>query len=149
MPRTVFAAGITTLLFALGPSVLLHAQDRHALHHRYKLIDIGTFGGPNSTLNSGEFITLFSHVLNNRGALVSGADTSSPDPDCLQAAGDCYVAHAFRWEAGVRTDLGALGRSRNGFAEWISPNGLIAGFSENGEFDPFFRIDGGSRRPVA
>jgi probable HAF family extracellular repeat protein len=136
MPRTSVTAGITTLLFALASSALLHAQERHALHHRYKLIDIGTFGGPNSALNSGEFITLFSPVLNNRGALVGGADTSSPDPYCLQATGDCYVAHAFRWEADIRTDLGALVQSRNSFAEWISPNGLIAGFSENGEFDP-------------
>jgi probable HAF family extracellular repeat protein len=31
-------------------------------------------------------------------------------------------------------------KSRNSFADWISPNGLIAGFSENGEFDPLLGV---------
>jgi uncharacterized membrane protein len=48
---------------------------------------------------------------------------------------DCYVSHAFKWNDGVLTDLGAILDGISSQANWISPNGLIAGVSENGEFD--------------
>jgi probable HAF family extracellular repeat protein len=125
-----------TAVAGLSISLQLAAQQHPlAQHHQYKLIDIGTFGGPNSRVPLGEFVLVFPAVINNHGAVVGGADTSSPDPYCLDGA-ECYVAHAFQWDAGIRADLGALVQSRNSSAEWISPNGLIAGFSENGEFDP-------------
>ena len=133
--RLLTRIATATLFTALGMPALVVAQNASAKHHRYKLVDIGTFGGPYSLVPIGEFVLVLPAALNNRGAVVGGADTSSPDPYCLDGA-ECYVAHAFRWAAGVRTDLGALVQSRNSSAEWISPNGLIAGFSENGEFDP-------------
>jgi hypothetical protein len=40
-----------TLLAVLAIAIQLAAQDKqdhHHKHHRYKLIDIGTFGGPES-----------------------------------------------------------------------------------------------------
>jgi len=131
-----FLSVLFTMLVALAIPVSGTAAQNH---HHYKLIDVGTFSGPNSGVPLGEFVLMFPAVLNNHGALIGGADTSSPDPYCL-FVGDCHVAHAFRWDAGVRTDLGALVQSRNSFAEWISPNGLIAGFSENGEFDPLLGV---------
>jgi probable HAF family extracellular repeat protein len=76
--------------------------------------------------------------------LVGAADTSTPDPDYLPGSGffpiDPLIMHAFQWHNGVLTDLGALPGNNNSFATWTSPNGLIAGFSENGVIDPQFNV---------
>jgi probable HAF family extracellular repeat protein len=48
------------------------------------------------------------------------------------------VGHAVRWRGGSLTDLGTLPGTGDfsSAATWISTNGLIAGFSQNGEIDP-------------
>ena len=97
---------------------------------RYKLIDLGTFGGPASYFPNG-----FDGILNNHGAAVGWANTSTPDPFCLVAP-NCFATHAFQAENGVITDLGVLDGGTDSQALWISANGLIAGLSQNGEFDP-------------
>ena len=46
------------------------SQDHKSKHHQYKLIDMGTFGGPNFDFNfSGSPNTL----LNNRGTVTGGS----------------------------------------------------------------------------
>jgi probable HAF family extracellular repeat protein len=108
-------------------------------HHHYKLIDLGTFGGPESYINGFEYST-FSSVqdLNNAGALTGWADTSKLDPYgpsfCFN--GGCHVSHAFQWENGAKSDLGTLQGGQSSATSWISANGLIAGTSQNGETDP-------------
>ena len=108
-------------------------------HHHYKLIDMGTPGGPESYINGFEYST-FSSVqdLNNAGTLTGWADTSKPDPYgpsfCFN--GGCRVSHAFQWENGVRSNLGSLPGGPSSATSWISANGLIAGTSQNGETDP-------------
>jgi probable HAF family extracellular repeat protein len=108
-------------------------------HHHYKLIDLGTFGGPESYVNGFEYST-FSSVqdLNNAGTLAGWADTSKPDPYgpnfCFN--GGCHVSHAFQRENGVKSDLGTLSDGLSSATSWISANGLIAGTSQNGETDP-------------
>ena len=95
-------------------------------HPRYKLIDLGTFGGPSSTSED------LAQVVNNRGTVVGGADTPIPDPfapDCASAS--CFVQHAFQWQGGVLTDLGTLPGGSSSWAESISDNGLIVGRSQN------------------
>jgi hypothetical protein len=57
----------TTLFSALAIPVGLAAQE----HLRYKLIDLGTLGGPQS----------FGANINNRGMAVGFADTTTPDPN--------------------------------------------------------------------
>jgi probable HAF family extracellular repeat protein len=133
------------------------AAESPAPHHHYKLIDIGTFGGPQSYLNGFEYST-FSSVqdLNNAGTLAGWADTSTLDPNCLSGnsfgnfcfnydepaacfgAIGCagHTSHAFQWRDGVRTDLEALPGGLNSAVAWVSANGLIAGTSQNGESDP-------------
>jgi len=37
---------------------------------------------------------------------------------------DCYVSHAFKWNDGVLTDLGAILDGISSQANWISPNGF-------------------------
>ncbi len=104
-------------------------------HHRYKLIDLGTFGGPSSTFNS------FSKTLNNHGTAVGGADTPIPDPfapNCFSAS--CYVQHAFRWENGILTDLGTLPGGGSSWSEFINEAGQMVGRSQNGLIDPLTGI---------
>ena len=131
---------------ALSIPVLLTAQKHPTMHHRYKLIDLGTFGGPtgylcNDPTNDGGPCP----VLNNRGTVVSAADTSLPNPNypniCLVCPlGDPYILHAFQWQDGSLTDLGALPGGYNSFANSISPNGLVVGYSENGAIDPLLGV---------
>ncbi len=97
---------------------------------RYKLIDIGTFGGPASYLGdpgSGDSV-----MLNDAGVLVGRAATATPDPFCLDP--DCFVAASFRWENGILTSLrgsaGGIG------ASGINPGGSIALNGNNGQIDP-------------
>src|SRR5690348_7113930 len=74
----------------------------------YRLIDMGTFGGPASELNSGDDGSFSVGVVNNRGSLVGWAETSQQDPfPAFCFSDDCFVSHAFRWQAGVRSDLEA------------------------------------------
>ncbi len=119
------------LLSALAPHVTF-AEEHRAEQPRYKLIDLGTFGGPASYFQNGPF-----GFLNNRGTAVGWANTSSPDPfDPFCAAPNCFATHAFRAHRADVSDLGTLPGGINSQAVWISGNGLIAGFSDNGELDP-------------
>jgi len=109
-------------------------------HTRYKLIDVGTLGGPNSNTARPFFEGVVVPSLNQKGTFVGQAETSTPDsfsPNCFHP--DCYVSHAIKWEDGVRTDLGVLPgpAGLSSATTWIGGNGLIVGFSENGEVDPF------------
>ena len=121
------------LFGVLTPPASLFAQQ--GKHHRYKLLDLGTFGGPQSYVNVPD--TSYARVLNNHGMVAGWADTRVPDPYpdfCFD--GDCLVAHAFRWQREVRSDLGVLPGGASSRGNWISGNGLIAGVSENGQLDP-------------
>ncbi len=132
--RTLTRITAITLFAALALPLQLAAQ-----HTRYKLIDIGTFGGPTSYFSAGD---VGERVLNNRGMLAGAADTATPDSDCLNG-GDCFVTHAFRWQAGVLTDLGTLPGGNFSLASAINARGWISGTSTNGKFDPFVPPSGG------
>ena len=126
---------ITLALFAalaMPLSVAAQEQRDKKEHHHYKLIDIGTLGGPNS------FFTL-SSVINSQGLAVAEAETSIPDPyspNCLQGP-DCLVNHGIAWKNGVQIDLGALpGGNNSSFPFWVNDEGTAVGLSENGVIDP-------------
>jgi probable HAF family extracellular repeat protein len=99
---------------------------------RYRLIDLGTFGG----LNSGVWAS--SVQLNNRGDVIAQLGTPFPDPydpNCLNF--DCFVWHGAVGENNRPIiDLGALPGVNSSAPIWITDNGLIAGLSENGLIDP-------------
>jgi probable HAF family extracellular repeat protein len=120
----------TILVATLATPAWLSAQ-----HPRYKLIDLGPFnGGLQSYLN---IPNSYAPVLNDAGVVAGWADTAAPDPYpsfCFNE--DCFVSHAFQSRNGVTTDLGALPGGASSASTWISVNGLIAGFSENGDIDP-------------
>ena len=90
----------TTLLAALAVPIQLTAQ-----HNRYKLVDLGTFGGPNSYLetDNGENGAP-NQVVNSRGVVAGWADTPAPDPyapNCLNPYQDCFLPDAFQWQNGA------------------------------------------------
>jgi probable HAF family extracellular repeat protein len=129
------------LFTILGLPVQLAAQetqDHHQHHHHhYKLVDNGTFGGPQSYVFDG-YGFFAPKVLTNHGLLAGAADTSEPDPfpnACFNP--DCFVAHAFRTEEdGNLSDLGALPGDGTSVPLGTSASGLIVGISENGQLDP-------------
>src|SRR5512142_3092999 len=136
----VIARAFMLLVSALTIAGLLAAQEQPAPQgvkpHRYRLIDLGTFGGPAAYLYGSDRISEV-RMLNERGTVTGWGTTFTLDPYqdfCWD--GDCFLAHTFHWQNGVMTDLGALVDGVNSDARWITNNGLIAGDSENGELDP-------------
>ena len=125
--RTLMCIAAMTLFAALAVPVRLAAQDK-----RYKLIDLGTLGGPNSY-----FTFIGARSLNNRGMATGSADTAmavSP-PFCFN---DCFLAHTFVLQNGVLIDLGGLpgvNISQSGPND-INAKGVIAGIAFNGTIDP-------------
>jgi probable HAF family extracellular repeat protein len=115
----------TISIAALTTPIALSAQ-----HARYKLIDLGTLGGPSSSTSEIQ-------TLNNRGMLVGGADTLTPNPSvsnpCLFCGPDPFLAHAFQWQQGRLTDLGALPGANTSFANWVSDSGLSVGWSSDND----------------
>jgi probable HAF family extracellular repeat protein len=144
----MLASAIALLAVAVVPRRLTaqNGHDQAPQYHHYKVLDLGTFGGPNSYFNSLNltdafgFGTVFynlAQVRNARGIFVGFADTSAPDPNpsfCYLP--DCYVTHAFEWRDGKKSDLGTLPGGSSSAAFWINSRGWITGNSENGETDP-------------
>src|SRR5947207_3111634 len=85
------------VIASMALPLLSQAQQPSAKPHpRYKLIDLGTFGGPSSTV---EFLI---KSVNNRGMVVGASDTAIPDPfapNCFSPS--CFIQHAFQWQGGV------------------------------------------------
>jgi hypothetical protein len=95
----VMSKNLSACITAITFTVLLVLPPRVAAQHpRYRLVDIGTLGGPDSYGEiNGDGIPL----LNNSGVVGSFADTASPDPKTPNCeVPDCFVAHAFRWKDG-------------------------------------------------
>ncbi|MGP0096037.1 MAG: hypothetical protein ACLPHI_03300 [Terriglobales bacterium] len=135
---TTFVTALSILAAVVIP-VQLAAQDKpdhQPQYHHYKLIDLGTFGGPQSYANFPDLG--YGQVLNNSGTLAGWADTPKPDPYPAFCFWDCFVVRAFQWQNGTRTKLSGLADGLSSSAAWISSNGLIAGESENGQLDPLF-----------
>src|ERR1700730_11870 len=116
-------------------------------HHRYRLVDLGTFGGPESYVNA-VFALGSPNQINNRGTVVGAAATSHPVPPNKQICRGPdglvpFVFHAFAWQKGVLTDLGALPRATDECSEAVSINagGEIVGRSGNGVIDPLAGLE--------
>jgi probable HAF family extracellular repeat protein len=127
----LIALGVFTVVLSLIPKQLFAQQ--HA-NTRYKLIDLGTFGGQASYFQNG-----FDGILNQRGTAVGWADTPLADPDpAFQFNFDGLVSHAFEWRDGKLSDLGTLAPGWSSAALWNSNSGLTVGISQNGMIDPLF-----------
>ena len=112
-------------------------QQHSAKHHQYKVVDLGTFGGPSSSVNCCD------HQITARGVVVGSADTSTanPNPGCSDlGATDCNVNQAFEWRGGKLTNLGALPGGYNSYAQAVNARGAVVGASENGTTDAVLGI---------
>src|SRR5262249_22297913 len=123
-----FLLVLTTSAHLVGQQTTAQGQSKRA--PRYKLIDLGTLGGPNSA--EGPIFPM----VNSRGVVAGGSDTLLTDPNCVFPP-NCLDLHASQWERGTLTDLGTLPGGNNSISNAINGRGQIAGLSENGLFDSF------------
>jgi probable HAF family extracellular repeat protein len=115
-----------------GYSTLAGNQTRHAALWRDGVVtDLGTLGGPNSTV--------VWNVKNNRGLLVGIAQTAMPEPlgEAWSSAAFYggpfavgYITLGFAWENGQMRGLPTLG-GNNGFATGANNRGFAVGWAEN------------------
>src|SRR5215469_18056820 len=72
---------LSLIVVAICLGVVLHAQDPTVTspknHHQYKLVDLGTFGGP---VSYGSADGPGGRILNDAGVVSSYAGTTQPDP---------------------------------------------------------------------
>jgi len=132
---------VTVATAALVIPMRIQGQLEQGGYHHYKLVDLGTFGGPQSYFVPGSgFEFSGSSVLNSGWTVAGFADTPMPDPfPNFCWSNDCLVGHSFQaGSGGLLTNLGALRGGGSSSPVWITPNGLIAGTSENGETDPLY-----------
>src|SRR4051794_28164840 len=95
---------------------------------RYVAIDLGTLGGPNT------FPNLPGATVSESGIFVGSSETPDIYPFAQWCDG-CHVSHAFEWQNGTMTDLGAMGGYSAGLFE-LNGAGVGVGFSETGAIDP-------------
>jgi hypothetical protein len=101
-----FKPSILMLTVALFAALVLPVRVL-AQHARYRVIDIGTLGGP-STAQQGNGLGT-AQFINSRGTVVGTSDTLVPDPNAPNNCQnpECLVSHAFQWQDGILTDLGS------------------------------------------
>jgi probable HAF family extracellular repeat protein len=127
-----------TLCAALAVPMGLMAQQSKPRRH-YKLVELGTFGGPTSYINP---VGNGGPSMNRRGMVVGSSMTSTPIPS-NQNGFSCpsppnKVFHAMQWSDEGVIDLGSLGDPSDcSNALAVNDHGEIVGTSENGRVDPF------------
>jgi len=131
------ACPVVAAATALGLPAQGTAQARAATSYPYRLVDPGTFGGPQS------FRNLPAVPLTRQGGLLGTADTAIPDADYpnfnpfILGFPDPYLVHAFEWRAGRLTDLGALPGNNSSAVFEVNGNGIGVGMSETATTDPY------------
>ena len=109
------------------------SQNNKPKHQKYRLVDLGTFGGPQSFYFSSPVVK----SVNNFGTAVGAADTPIQDPfypNCDTP--DCLLLRAFQWKNGSLTDLGTVPLGNSSSAGWVTDAGEILGGSDTGAIDP-------------
>jgi len=136
MKRAPYFIAMVLSVLAVPVGIAQENNLHSAKHHHYKLIDLGTFGGPQAYIPNFLGYTGFqARVLDNRGVVIGEADTSLTE--ICGVFFDCFVSHTFRSETGGEpTDLGALPGGGSSAPFWMSRSGLIVGVSQNGQIDP-------------
>ena len=146
-PQILSCVTAMALLAAQALPIRMSAQERavedhHGKHHRYKLVDIRTFGGPESNVNPA---VNAGPIVSREGTAVGGSATSVPTTKyshpfvCGGLDGKVpFVFHGFKWQDGVVTDLGALPPAAKhcSEAQGVNERGEIVLQSENGTIDP-------------
>jgi hypothetical protein len=90
--RLVIFLVITEALVGLIVPARLTSQEQLTKHHRYRVIDLGTFGGPGSFLNDE------GDAVNKPGVAVGGSQTGIadlPDSNPFPCGPGGFIYHAF------------------------------------------------------
>jgi len=141
--KTLTSIAAIALFAALSTPIQLAAQEQTTHFRHYRLIDMGTFGGPESAVNGD--IDVNDRAVNNRGMTVGFSATPTrklQHSHPFICGGDngvgSFITHAFQWRSGTVTDLSSLPPTDTDCSNAFQVNaiGEIAGFSENGGFDP-------------
>jgi probable HAF family extracellular repeat protein len=109
---------------------------RHAVLWQDSLIDLGTLGGANSSVQW--------PGLNNTGMVVGISQTGDIDPNDESWSCAAFIGTSdrtclgFVWEGGVMTPLETLG-GHNGFATMVNNRGQVVGWAETTVEDPTCR----------
>jgi probable HAF family extracellular repeat protein len=136
----LYVAIVATLILSVGPTRLSaqrevrrprHQYEGHAA--RYKLFDLGTLGGPNSSF------TFSMGIVNTYGDATGFSDSATPTSPAnnLFACLDSFVSHAFLWRNGHSELLPDLSEAGCSIPLWINVRREVVGISENGVIDPF------------
>src|ERR1700683_5177797 len=97
--RLLSLLGMATVA-ALALTIELPAQDNlHHRHRQYKLVQVGTFGGPDRRFMEDPFGSALNY-FNSQGATVGMAATNKADPFNPNCWYDCFVTRAFKFENG-------------------------------------------------
>ena len=134
--KTRSALWIAAILISAATPCLsqqLSTEQASAQHGRYRLVQIGTFGGRDSIYQA------FTRIAADSGIVVGAANTSTPDPNapvCFDSPFNCFVLHGWKWTDGVLTDLGALPGGSSSYTNAVNSRGLVVGQSEDGGVDP-------------
>ena len=130
--RTSIAVVILLTALTLPSGTVAQDNQQHR-HHRYKVKDLGTLGGPQSIIFG------LTRPLNSGGVVTGCADTSKFDPNNPQnpyffqpnySGGlDPYIQHAFHWQDGALNDLGTLPGGTSIEALGINEHGRVVGSS--------------------
>jgi hypothetical protein len=110
---------VVSLVFLSVTTSILRAQDSVPLcrttHNRYRLVDLGTFGGPDS------IIPFIQRVLNERGTVIGISETGVDDPNAPNCASpNCKVQRGFEWHDGALRKLPALARQGESAAQSLN-----------------------------
>lgn len=132
--RLLTSLPVIVALVGLIMPAPLTSQEQLTKHHRYRLIDLGTFGGPGSFFNDE------GDAVNMRGTAVGGSQTGIPDlPDSnpFPCGPGGFIYHAFLTEEETVRDLGTLaGDERCSNAQMLNEQGDVVGNSEINTDDP-------------
>jgi probable HAF family extracellular repeat protein len=131
----MFLATSTTIQLAAQENSESVGHDQR--HVRYRLVDLGTLGGPNSS-------EWESPLMNNHGTITGASDTADSDPNAPNCYNpDCFVNHAYIWRKGILSDLGGLPGGFGSEGTGINEYGQISGQSLNGLIDPLLGTPAG------
>jgi probable HAF family extracellular repeat protein len=129
--RTLAWFTMMTLFATLAIPAQVAAQHTH-----YRLVDMGTLGGPASYVTEPGF-GFGELVLDSRGEVAGKSDTSTPNNGSGNCPLICFDTKVFRWERGVLTPLDGLSTViDNSDVASINSRGWIAGNSATGDIDP-------------
>jgi probable HAF family extracellular repeat protein len=127
--------GINNTGWITGASALTGATAIHAVAWVGTPLDLGTLGGPNSSVNWPIHATTGEIVGISENGQVNPYNEAFSCPNFFLGVPDGLVCRGFTWQNGVMTELPTLG-GPDGYAASVNNKGEIVGWAENTFHDP-------------